>query len=45
MQQQGIHSVTPRNTAVHWSDSAVTLQLSTRSEELLAYTARHGYTV
>ncbi|KRX85691.1 hypothetical protein T06_12634 [Trichinella sp. T6] len=42
MQQQGIHGVTPRNTAVHWSDSAVTLQLSTRSEELLVYTARHG---
>ncbi|KRZ64693.1 hypothetical protein T08_16243, partial [Trichinella sp. T8] len=45
MQQQGIHSVTPINTAVHWSDSAVTLQLSTRSEELLAYAARHGCTV
>ncbi|KRX75179.1 PiggyBac transposable element-derived protein 3 [Trichinella sp. T6] len=41
---EGIHSVTPRNTAVHWSDTAVRLQLSTGSKILLVYAARHGCT-
>ncbi|KRY60324.1 PiggyBac transposable element-derived protein 2, partial [Trichinella britovi] len=44
MQQQGIHSVTPRNTAVHWSDTAVRLQLSTGSKTLLVYAARYSCT-